>query len=258
MRLSHAPRLVGSIGLRKVVALTASAFLALVPVLQAGPPTPPAGSGTIKGKLVWAAGPVPAVKIDVAKDDPKVKDAICKVKPILNMDLTVDPATKGVANAFAYLVSPTGDFSAVEKELIEKTPQVVVDQINCEYIPSATVVHKDQKLTFKSSDPVGHNVDFKPFANGAINPMLPPNGKVDYRITKAEKRPPKCVLGLQHSSLDGWLRPDHRPPVRGRDQGRRIIRDRRGSRREAAAHRLAVDQGLRHRGCRPWDDRHRP
>jgi hypothetical protein len=204
MRLSHSPRLVGPIGLRKVAALAASTFLALVPALQAGPPAPVAGSGTIKGRLVWAGGALPAPKVLVKKGDPNVKDAVCKANDILDKELVIDPATKGVANAFAYLVAPTGDFSSVEKALIEKTPQVVVDQINCEYTPYATVVHKDQKLTFKSSDPVGHNVDFKPFANGPINPMLPPNGKVDYKITKGERRPAAAICSI-HPWMKGFV-----------------------------------------------------
>jgi hypothetical protein len=205
MRLSHAPRLTGSIGLRKVAALAASTFLALVPALQAGPPAPLAGTGTIKGKLVWAGGAIPAPKVDVLKDDPKVKDPICKAKEILNKDLVIDPESKGIANAFAYLVSPTGDFSAVAKELVAKKPEVVVDQIGCEYLPYASVVHKDQKLTFKSSDPVGHNVDFKPFNNDKINPMLPPNGKYDYKITKGGERRPTAAICSIHPWMKGFV-----------------------------------------------------
>src|SRR4051794_12356685 len=75
MRLSHSPRFVG---LRKLVALAASTLLALAHALPAAPPAPPAGTGTIKGKLVWAGGEIPSEKIDVKKGDDKVKDAICK------------------------------------------------------------------------------------------------------------------------------------------------------------------------------------
>ena len=203
MKLSPASRMVG---LRRLAALAASTFLAVAPALQAEPPTPQAGTGTIKGKLIWAAGPVPAPKIAVKKGDPNVKDAVCKANDIINRDIVVDPATKGVADAFAYLVKPAGDFSAAEKALLEKTPEVVVDQINCEYVPYATVVHKDQKLIFKSSDPVGHNVDFKPFSpmNPAINQMLAPNGKVAYAIKKEERRPTAAVCSI-HPWMKGWV-----------------------------------------------------
>lgn len=205
MRPSHEPRSVGPFGLRRAAALAASTLLALAPALQAGPPAP-AGTGTIKGRLVWAAGPVPAAKVDVAEGDPKVKDVVCKVKPILSKEITVDPATKGVANGIAYLVKPTGDYSAAEKALLAKAPEVVIDQVNCEFVPYASVIQKDQKLTFKSSDPVGHNVRFQPLATGntAVNTMLPANGKMSYAIKKEERRPTKVACDI-HPWMTGYF-----------------------------------------------------
>jgi hypothetical protein len=200
MKLSPASR---KVGVRRLAALAASTLLAIAPAIQAGSPAEPAQSaatGTIKGRLVWAAGPIPVQKVEAAA----AKDAFCKAKPIVNKDIVVDPETKGVANAYAYLVKPSGDYSATEKALIAKTPAVVVDQVGCEYVPYSTVVHKDQKLTFKSTDPVGHNVDFKPFDNPKINPMLPPNGKVDYKIQKAEKRPTVAVCSI-HPWMKGYV-----------------------------------------------------
>ena len=202
MRLSPNFWSVRSSGPRKLGALAASALLALAPALPAGPPARVAGTGTIKGKLVWGGGAIPAPKVEAAAANSK--DAVCKAKPIVSKEITVDPATKGMGDAFAYLVNPTGDYSAAEKALLAKTPEVVIDQINCEYVPYASVVHKDQKLIFKSCDPVGHNVDFKPFANGAINPMLPPNGKVAYKITKGEKRPAKAICSI-HPWMAGYV-----------------------------------------------------
>ena len=193
--------------LRRLAALAGSTLLVVAPAaLQAKAPAAPAETGTIKGKLIWDAGPVPTPKVAVKKGDPNVKDPVCKVNEILNKDITVDPSTKGVADGIAYLVSPTGDYSAVAKALVEKTPEVVVDQVNCEYVPYASVVYKEQKLTFKSSDPVGHNVDFKPMAKGnaSINPMLPPNGKAAYTIKAAEKRPTAVNCSI-HPWMKGYV-----------------------------------------------------
>ena len=187
--------------LTRIGALVASASLVLVPAaLQANPPQAP-GTGTIKGRLVFAAGPIPTPKVDVQKGDPKVKDPVCKITDHVSKELIVDPATKGVANGFAFLVKPTGDFTTAEKDLLEKSPEVVIDQVNCEFVPYAAVVHKDQKLTFKSSDPVGHNVHFQAFANGAVNQMLPPNGKMAFVIKKEERRPTELVCDIHP-----WMR----------------------------------------------------
>ena len=185
----------------RIGVLMASASLVLIPAaLQANPPQS-AATGTIKGRLVFAAGPIPAPKVVVAKGDPNVKDDVCKVEQHLSKDLMIDPATKGVGYAFAFLVKPTGDYSAAETALLAKNPTVVIDQVNCEFVPYAVVVHKDQKLTFKSSDPVGHNVHFQAFANGAVNQMLSPNGKMAFAIKKEERRPTELVCDIHP-----WMR----------------------------------------------------
>ncbi len=206
MRLSQLPRLASKFAPRRVGGLAASALLVIAPALHAGPPAQEKGSatGTIKGRLVWSGGEIPKPKIDVAKGDEKVRDAVCKVKEIVNKDLVVDPATRGIADAIVYLVKPVGDYTAVEKALIAKTPEVVIDQVNCEFVPYAAVVHKDQKLTFKSSDPVGHNVHFSAFANGAVNQMLAPNGKMTYPIKKEERRPTPIVCDI-HPWMKGYF-----------------------------------------------------
>ena len=172
----------------------AAASMLVVSTVQAAAPL--AGTGTIKGRLVYAAGPAPEPKVSVPAGAPNVKDEICKVDTIYDKSLVVDPKSMGVGNAFAYLVKPTGDYSATEQAFLEKNPDVVIDQIKCEFLPYATVVHKDQKLTFKSSDPVGHNIHFNAFANGALNQMLPPNGKMVYAIKKEERRPTELVCDI--------------------------------------------------------------
>jgi hypothetical protein len=178
----------------------------LASFLTAAPGTASAQTGTIKGKLVWGGGAIPEPKVDVTKGDPKVKDAVCKAQTILSKDLVIDPKTLGVANGIAYLVKPAGDYKAAESALLEKTPEVLIDQVNCEFVPYVAVVHKDQKLIFKSSDPVGHNVHFTPFAreNTAINTMLPPNGKLAYTVKKEERRPTKLVCDI-HPWMKGYF-----------------------------------------------------
>ena len=178
----------------RLATLSVGIAMALASTVQAAPPL--AGTGTIKGRLVYAAGPVPEPKVAVPAGSPNVKDEICKVNDIYDKSLVVDPKSMGVGNAFAYLVKPNGDYAATEQALLEKQPEVVIDQIKCEFLPYATVVHKDQKLIFKSSDPVGHNVHFSAFANGAMNQMLPPNGKMVYPIKKEERRPTEVVCDI--------------------------------------------------------------
>jgi hypothetical protein len=161
-------------------------------------------TGTIKGRLVWGDEKLPEVKELVAKGQPDAKDtAVCAKSAIMSRDLVVDPKTKGVTYAFAYLVKPKGDSTAQVKALLAKTPTVELDQKNCEFQPFVLAFHKDQKLVIKSSDPVGHNVRFAGFSNTGVNTMVAPNGKFEIKLD-AEKRPMELRCDI-HTWMTGYL-----------------------------------------------------
>ena len=62
MTLSLATPTVGA-RLRHFAALAASTLVAVSPVLASPPAAPQAATGTIKGRLVWAAGAVPKPRV---------------------------------------------------------------------------------------------------------------------------------------------------------------------------------------------------
>jgi hypothetical protein len=145
--------------------------------------------GTIKGRLVWGGNEVPPAKnlveVGAAPKDPSV---CAKNEAIPDHSLVVDPKTKGVRYAFAYLNKPLGANPEAVKELVARAPQVVIDQKNCEFIPYVTAMYQDQPLVLKSSDPVNHNVRFSAFLNAPFNQILPPNGQVELKLV-GERRP---------------------------------------------------------------------
>jgi hypothetical protein len=160
--------------------------------------------GSIKGRLVWGGATAPSVKPLVKKGDTAVKDPqVCAARDLADRSLTIDPKSKGVAYGIAYLVKPSAGNPAAVKELLAANPKVVIDQKDCEFIPYATVVYKDQAITIKSSDPVGHNVRYQGFSNPAVNKNLPPNGSFDVKL-QPERRPiaMKCDI---HPWMAGWL-----------------------------------------------------
>jgi hypothetical protein len=165
-----------------------------------------AETGTIKGRLVWGDEKTPEVKELVAKGQSDAKDsAVCATSAINSRDLVVDPKTKGVRYAFAYLVKPKGDSTAQVKALLDKSPQVALDQKTCEFQPYVLALHKDQKLVLKSSDPVSHNVRFSGFNNTGVNTMVAPNGQfaVNPNLV-AESRPMELRCDI-HPWMNGWL-----------------------------------------------------
>jgi hypothetical protein len=195
---------------------TTLAVVVLAPAAQSAsaagiPPGPVAAGvtgqaafGTIKGRLVWGGPAAPAPKVLVAAGTATKDPAVCAAtKDLINRDVVVDPATKGVRYAFAYLVQPKGANPDAVAALLKNTPTLEIDQKNCEFLPYVTAAHQDQTLVFKSSDPVNHNVHLSPFTNAPFNLILAANGSVEKKLV-AERRviPLTCDI---HGWMKGWI-----------------------------------------------------
>lgn len=145
--------------------------------------------GTIKGRVVWAGSTVPEPKILVEKGKANKDVEVCGVNgPIVSEQLTIDPETKGIADALVYLVKPAGSNPEAAKALLKAHPTVVLDQKDCVFIPHIAALHKDQPLTIKSSDPVGHNVRYNSFGGASLNQMLAAGGTMEVKL-EAERLP---------------------------------------------------------------------
>lgn len=170
---------------------------------------PQGGFGTIKGKLVWGGDKAPEPAVIVKKGDKDVKDGeVCAVGNLLSRELVVDPATKGIRYGFVFLKTPSGKNPEAEKALLAKEPEVLIDQKNCEFLPYAAVAFTGQKVIFKSTDPVGHNLRYSGFRNPAKNVVLPPNGQIEEKL-QAERLPLELKCDI-HPWMKGWLLPlDH-------------------------------------------------
>lgn len=162
------------------------------------------GQGTIKGRLVWGGDQAPAPRNLVEKGQATKDPAVCaKDAAIRDNSLLVDSKTKGIKFGFAYLVNPAGANPEAVKALVAQSPTVEIDQKNCEFIPFATAAHQDQKVVFKSSDPVNHNVNVAPFKNEPFNTILPPNGELAKQfVAERQMIPLKCDL---HPWMKGFI-----------------------------------------------------
>ena len=146
--------------------------------------------GTVKGRLVWGGETIPPVKVLADKGKAEKDPNVCaKDRPILARELVVDPETKGVAYAFAYISRPKGTNPQAVKELVGRKPKVEIDQKNCEFLPYLTPMHQDQLLTVKASDPgVNHNVHVSAFTNQQLNQNVVPGGELELKLV-AERLP---------------------------------------------------------------------
>lgn len=160
--------------------------------------------GSIKGRVVWTGDEVPAPRLLVEKGKAAKDPEVCaKDEPVPNRELAIDPKTKGVANAFVFLVKPKGANPEAVKALLAKTPKVELDQKNCEFLPYALAFHQDQTLVIKSSDPVNHNVRYAAFTNAPFNQILAPNGALEAKLV-AERRPILVACDI-HSWMKAYL-----------------------------------------------------
>lgn len=195
------------VGLGLYLASETSSQAAPAPAVEPSPAPAPVqqGFGTIKGRLVWGGATAPAPAVLVEKGDTSVKDGqVCAATGLVDRGLMVDPESKGIAHAFAYLAQPKGANPEAVKALLAKQPEVLLDQEYCEFLPYSLAMHQDQPITIKSSDPVGHNVRFSGFVNPAKNIALPPKGSLPPQKLKAERRPMQINCDI-HPWMKGWL-----------------------------------------------------
>jgi hypothetical protein len=167
--------------------LSAPARAGVPPALIASTATAQ-GFGSIKGKLVWGGDKAPDRKVLVEVGKARQNKEVCAASaPVLDNELIVEPATRGIRDAIVYVTRPTGSNPEAVKTLLQKAPTVEIDQKNCQYIPPVALVHQEQKVIFKSSDPVNHNVHYNSF-DASFNTLLAPNGQMEKQLP-SERRP---------------------------------------------------------------------
>jgi plastocyanin len=160
--------------------------------------------GTIKGRLVYSGDDAPAPKVLIEKGKAEKDPTVCGVAvTIYSKALVVDPKTKGVRYAFAYLVRPKGSNPDALKSLLAKTEKVVIDQKNCEFVPYATALHQEQTIEFKSSDAANHNVNLHAFTNSPFNQVMAPQGTIVKKFV-AERRPISLTCDI-HPWMKAWI-----------------------------------------------------
>ncbi|WP_406696668.1 carboxypeptidase regulatory-like domain-containing protein [Singulisphaera sp. Ch08] len=200
-----AARAAGTLAALTLLTVSASPTQAAVPVglLAAQLPTQ-AGYGTIKGRLVLDAASAPPRIVLQEKGQAQKDGQVCaKDEAILDDKFVVDPKTKGIQFGFAYLAKPNGKNPEALKAIATKAPEVVVDQVNCRFVPHNVAVTTDQTVIFKSSDPTSHNLRYAGFANGGFNQMMPAKSEVEKKFS-VEKRPIAVGCDL-HPWMTGYL-----------------------------------------------------
>jgi hypothetical protein len=197
-RAQHPRKLVRSAGVSGFSALAVVLAAACVSTVTAAPAAEDE-YGTIKGRVVWAGGAPPQPEMLKVDKDPQV----CGTEPVPAQALVVDPKTKGIGNAFVYLVNPVGTNPEAEKALLARASELEIDQKRCQFIPYSTAMHQNATLVLKSSDATNHNVHLTALKNASLNQMLPQGGTLKVKLV-AENRPVSLTCDI-HSWMKGWI-----------------------------------------------------
>ncbi len=157
------------------------------------------GWGSLSGKVKVVGDVPPPAKKNVDKDQ-----AVCtKEGDILDENLLVDKDGY-LRDVFVMMVLKSGEKVPVHESLkTAPETQIVLDNINCRFVPHVLFVQTGQKLTLKNSDDVGHNCHITTFGNEE-NVNLPAGGSVDVTLKTSDKVPGGVVCDI-HKWMDATI-----------------------------------------------------
>jgi hypothetical protein len=161
------------------------------------------GWGTLKGRIVFNGDP-PQRKVLQEKGKAVKDPEICaKDAPILSERLVVDSGTKGVKNAFVYLMRPTAVNEEAKKAVASS--KVEFDQKGCLFIPHAVAVMTGVPVVLKSSDPTSHNVNFQLRALTSNQTIAPGSKPFEVTPSSPERTPGPVSCSIHPWMLSYWM-----------------------------------------------------
>ena len=132
--------------------------------------------------------------------------ALCLVDGKLPVDdkIVVNSENQGLRDVYVLLYLKKKKTDAVHPSYAEKKKEpVVLDNVNCRFVPHATFLRTGQKLILKNSDPVGHNCNIATFNNGD-NVTVPANSQAEVTFDAEDTRPGSVVCDL-HKWMDSVI-----------------------------------------------------
>jgi hypothetical protein len=174
----------------KHIVLPFLAVLAVSALMSAA--KPPAGSGTIEGKVTYTGTPPKMKPIDMAKEPTCAKE---HTPPEMTQNVVTGPG-----NTLQYVVVY---ISAGEPPSPTPSQPVRYDQKGCMYIPHVLPMQVDQPLQIYTDDPFAHNIHPLPKLNAEWNKSQPPGAPpIETKWSKPEFIEVKCNI---HPWMHGYF-----------------------------------------------------
>jgi plastocyanin len=154
--------------------------------------TPPAGSGSITGKVTYTGTPMKMKPIDMSKEPSCAKQH--------STPITTENVTTGPGNTLKWVVVY---ISAGDEGTTAPSQGVRYDQKGCEYLPHILPMEVGQQLQIFNDDQTSHNIHPLAKVNQEWNKSQPPGSPpIDTKWDKPEFISVKCNI---HPWMHGYF-----------------------------------------------------
>jgi plastocyanin len=151
--------------------------------------------GTLKGRFVYDGKAPAPEKIDTGKEPACAKHAVVYEELVVGAD-------GGLANVVIYVSSKDvkvhPDYEKTAKDTVR------YDNKHCRFAPHVMAVRISQTLELHNSDGFAHNSNLSPIRDVAINPLLSPDAKTDYKFEREQKIPVPISCNI-HPWMKGYI-----------------------------------------------------
>lgn len=133
-------------------------------------------------------------------------EAVCKIDGKIPVDdnIVVNAENNGLRDVYVLMYLKKKKTDLVHPDYAgKKAEPVVLDNINCRFVPHAAFVRTGQKLVLKNSDAVGHNCHITTF-NNEHNPNIPANSQTEVTFDAEDSRPGNVTCDL-HKWMDSVI-----------------------------------------------------
>ena len=149
-------------------------------------------------------GEVAAQKTEAVGDHADKAACLVDGKIPVDDNVVVNPENNGLRDVYVIMYLKKKKDPAIHPSYeTKKAEPVVLDNVNCRFVPHATFVRTGQKLILKNSDAVGHNCKITTF-NNEVNPNIPPNAETEVKFDTEDSRPGNVECNL-HSWMDAVI-----------------------------------------------------
>lgn len=157
--------------------------------------------GNLKGRFLYDGAPPPRKPVVITADK-----EFCGKQNILEENLVVNPANRGLANVFVWLyLAREESLPAVHGSYAETAKaEVHMDCHGCRFDPHARCLWTAQSLLIRNLNPIGDSAKIDTLSNPPINIVIPIGGQWRQSYASSERLPARVSCSL-HPWESGWL-----------------------------------------------------